>query len=300
MTTTISHYTSFDTFIKIVNSIRVVEMQEGKKDLCFIFHATSILEQTDSSELYHGLELIWDVLKEIERKRNIPTLMQVTRLLNDKGQNNADSWKKCIVDFMREEEIPYIVCFSKEDYTPMWTHYADNGNGVCITFKESLLTSTLTGESFNMSKYIETETVEYSPITDFDTEYKHIDKLYTLYLNNCKQVSSQFYLETFKQIFIKALMRLLAFSRKHSDFAYEEEKRIIVYGSERQPKKYKNSNNKVISYLEVAIPVKYLHCIYVGPCADYYITKKEIEKLLHEKGVEDINVRKSCSTYRKR
>lgn len=126
----VCHYTSFETFLKILNGIKTFN---GKKFL--ELYATHIDKVNDPTEMKISKKQFLELLRFYEKKYKV----ERSRSLADKVASFDETKFQRVCDFERSEHAPYITCFSKkDDFIPMWSLYGDKAHGVCLGFTENI------------------------------------------------------------------------------------------------------------------------------------------------------------------
>jgi len=312
------HYTSLDTFMKILDGV-----DNGK----FIFHATDIFSKNDPTEFYHGFKQLWDLLPEIENDyysfiKSDPRVFKIDhKFLCDRYklsniwnnlENGNDDWIRAYIEeIQRSYRSPFVISFScHEDYLPMWSTYGDKGMGIALGIDvqdyykkiiqddgsllfdfskidqnelRSVLVSydDITIDHF-LAKYIRIQIGEYLRlITRLDIKYKDLLYYQLKYLDDITNIAS-------------ALI-------KNKTYEYEEESRLVANKEDIKDVHYKISPTKqILPYIHVGIPTSKLKKLVIGPCCDYNNVKNASKIRLKQLGIhlEDGDFVKSNVPFR--
>lgn len=288
------HYTSIDTFLKMLDEV---------KDNLIFFHGSYISYMNDPTEFKYGFNFVHKLLEPIENE-----------LLVQGDDRLSLFWK---TDYIREKQIdmltktfqlPFVVCFSNhKDFLPQWVMYGDNGKGVSLGFDVQnfyKVHKTKDGQKLiDLTNYDSNELyalrVSYKSICNkhlFNTALSLMYKNYLKKIEKCidKEAKCKLQLKTLNSIafYLSALI-------KHKAYAYESETRILLPRSSYNDVLFKtNGKGQVIPYIHIAINLKRLKKIVIGPCCDFDTTKTMIEVRLKQLGHNDVKVLKSHIPYR--
>ena len=288
------HYTSIDTFLK---------MLDGVKDNLIFFHGSYISYMNDPTEFKYGFNFVHKLLEPIENE-----------LLVQRDDRLSLIWN---TDYIREKQIdmltktfqlPFVVCFSNhKDFLPQWEMYGDKGRGVSLGFDVQdycKISKTKDGQTIlDMTKYDDNEPhairVSYKNISNRHFYNVALLSMYNKYLDkikNCtdKEAKCRLQLDTLYSIAFN-LSALI----KHKAYAYESETRILFPRSSYNDVLFKtNGKGQMIPYIHIAINIKRLKKIVIGPCCDFDTTKTMIEARLKQLGHNNVKVLKSHIPFR--
>ena len=224
----------------------------------FTFHATNAFQMNDKKE---GCMLLDKFFTESEIKTQ---------------------YKETYSQIVREEgEIHLIsLCRSNKDskdsgLIPMWGMYGSGGGGAILVF-----------DFDKLQKYIEQQSDAFLQ----KCEYKSLSEINEFIKENNAKIKG----ENDKKAFLSSL-RLEAFRLKNKHWEQENEWRIVVKSKDE---KLKMSNNRVVSYTEVHIPVNCLSYIIIGPLVEIEPVKRILENTISnlrksDDKIEDIRVNPS-------
>lgn len=268
------HYTSMNTLLKI--------LQDVEKNSKVTLRGTHIEFLNDKAEFSTAVKIIIDAVAEYEKINSANVTNKLTHKLDEEIMKRLTNF---------EAKAPFVTCFSEDpDSLPMWTHYADNGQGVALGIK-----------------YID----DWEPISDhanlawglctYDNE-KLLGELKQTFIPNLFKN-----IEIFdnRGIYSKGdytdLSKCLCIV-KHPGFAYEKEIRLIKLCATKKsnykisPYEIKLRENKglLIPFIEHHLPKEILQEIHIGPCVDFDLSKKSLEMCLLRSGY---SVRKRDNNY---
>ena len=244
----------------------------------FKFWASSIYAMNDPMEFLYGYDKLCDeVLPEIEKEIGITDdLYKLSKLLENCKDQNSLSWKKEILEDLYEtHQIPFIVSFSKKrDFLPMWTTYANNGNGICLGF--SNIEYRVKDKNFDVDVIHNLHAQEVNYI-GFDNVVKNI--LRNMY-KDCYEEFKSASKEQLGNVMKKAFATFSVVSapyHKHGAYSYEEEERLIQFKTDEADVRYRCSDSgRLIPYIEIPVKKEYLQEVIIGPCADYEAVRREL------------------------
>lgn len=253
---TVYHYTSLETFCKII---------EGVKGSNITLRATDVNYLNDYTEHTIAVGLLKDKLIAYDKSLDKGKTKNLATLLNDKRMS-----------FFRYDDIEYlhplIISFSENwDNLPMWNTYADNSKGVALGFDKAKLSQL--GCRFEKCVY---DTAAYLKYLD-----NNIDKIH-----GCTHVTK--YSIEFTQDYDSGLLeehfKYLPIL-KDKGYQYEQEHRLIIPSKieDRHQLKFQTSETLLKPYKEIEIPFEYLTEIVLGPCLQLEKIKGSIAYLLHQK-----------------
>ena len=256
----IYHYTPLKTFHSMVKN--VMESKDDEKS--FEFWASSSFCMNDIAEFEHGYNVLKKLLPTFEDKiEDRLRLSNIDRQTVIVGKS-PDYVSKLIKDnTVIMDKMPYVISFSfMPDYLPMWYMYADRGEGVCLGFEMKELKDLGWGVWPVIYNF---ETIE----KDYkDLIINTINNLYSDYLKRIENIKSDIdALWSEKMSAIRVLCSVLSPIFKHPAFEFENEYRLIQYGSNGNEKYRQTEMGSVISYVKIKIPFQTLKEVIIGPCA---------------------------------
>lgn len=251
---TVYHYTSLETFYKII---------EGVKGSNITLRATDVNYLNDYTEHTIAVGLLKDKL--IEYDKSLDKNKELATLLNDKRMS-----------FFRYDDIEYlhplIISFSENwDNLPMWNTYANNSKGVALGFDKAKLSKC----NYRFKKCVY-DTAAYLKYLDTNIDRIHGCTYVTKYsLEFTQDYDSGLLKEHFKYL------PLL----KDKGYHYEQEHRLIIPSKieDRHQFKFQTSETLLKPYKEIEIPFEYLTEIVLGPCLQLEKMKTSLNYLLHQK-----------------
>lgn len=312
------HYTSLDTFLKII---------DGIDNNNFILHATDIFSMNDPTEFIHGYRQLWSILPQIESDlykniRNNPQTYDIDlSFLGDRyrlsnmwkglgGKNK--SWLKAYIEAMHQSYTsPFVISFScHEDYLPMWSTYGDNGKGIAIGLDiQSFFTKMTLDDGTILLDFTRNNENELHSIL---VEYDKISVNHPLSLVAKNYISNYLKLIPNTEIHDEDLLvlqvnafdnitKLASAMIKNEAYRYEDESRLVTYAQSIRDVKFKvSSTKKILPYIEIRIPTSKLKKIVIGPCCDYKVIKNAIKVRLEQQKIvlKDDDLVKSKVPYR--
>jgi hypothetical protein len=254
---TVYHYTSLETFAKIINDAT----NENLK-----FRATHIDFLNDFTEHTIAISLLKEKLIEYDNCLDKKDSKDFQTKLNDKRMS-----------FFRYEEIddlyPYIISFSEcWDSLPMWKTYGNKSKGIALGFDKYKLSQI---QEFKFEKCVYNS-----------NEYEE-------YLNqNIKQFHSCLHINSYSIGFISGSESELLNQHykylpilKNKSYNYEDEYRLIIPSKfdEIEHIKFQASETLLKPYKEVLIPFEYLTEIVLGPALNLEKLKTSLGSFLYQK-----------------
>lgn len=297
------HYTSLDTFFKILDGIKYEH---------FIFHGTDIFSMNDPTEFIHGFRQLWKILPQIEKDlyekiRNNPQIYSVDKTFLDKRyrlsnmwdskKGSNKSWLKAYVDEMHQSyKTPFVISFScHEDYLPMWSTYGDKGNGIALGIDiQSYFRKTIMDDGTTLydltsfgSDDLFSLLVSYDPITKNHPISKYAGICIENYLKTIQ--SQNIDDETLLSLQFRALVNLTRYASaliKNEAYKYEKESRLVCFCNDTKGVQFKiSSTKKVLPYIHVDIPVSKLKKVVIGPCCDFKAVKTALKTRFMQLGI---------------
>lgn len=279
------HYTSMKAFLSLIESI---------KNDNFVFNATNIFFCNDPQEFVYGQEVLLELIKHIESKKNIEDRIRLSSLF---GNDNKKCRLKMIVDSIHEHnESPYIISFSRNrDNLPMWLNYGDGGKGVCLEFVE--YRGKIDWDNYDYQNTRNENVIIYDMLGTHDVNYdvdglrendnilqKTAESIYDYYLKRLNTITSNEVLDLAIST-IKALTIVTAPYIKTKKWSYEKEVRLaktIRYDENNQIDKVQfrcNLKGNIIPYIDIEIPVKQLSSIRIGPLVNKELAKRVLNMI---------------------
>lgn len=252
------HYTSFETFLKILQDIQ-------KEKSCISLRASRIDKVNDPNEMILTKKRFLSITNQYEKTHNDK------RIPSNAIEQIEDEELNSLLKKEKEEHPPYIVCFSKErDYLPMWSLYGDKHHGVCICFSEDIV------EAIRQKNIDEI-------ILDGDIAYTNymkspvIQKIYDLYLNLIIDKVSE---QNIKEEIVNLLVSLTPFI-KSKHYKYEKEYRICIHNYIKE-KTRDIKYDKESEYLNLEIPLNSIHSVILGSKLPFDISKEILSNYLNQ------------------
>lgn len=274
------HYTTIECFQKILESSinkRTGKITELK------FWASSIYAMNDPMEFLHGYNLICNSLPNMEKSIGIIDDKYKLSVLGDvKGEDEGKyNHNKIIETIYDSNDVPFILSFAKQkDFLPMWSTYANNGNGICLGISNNEYKIDFAEGDYSVEQL--------NNLHASDVCYDGIDEIVNRTLLNFYKSSYEEYRKFKSKELINRKTKCLAQMaligapyHKHEAYKYEQESRLIKFCNNIKRVKFRcNAKGRIIPYLEVPIKKEYLKEIIIGPCADSISLKREIKKEL--------------------
>ena len=257
--------------------LKAYHHSEDKENL--IFWASSIYMLNDLTEMEYGWGVLMNTLQDFEEKNSVPNEIRLSNYM--KSMETSPFAKIFEEHLYNEEKTPFVISFSeRKDYLPMWSMYGGNGYGVCLCFDEKLL-------------YIKDDKIcVYPPLSTMYLSQSHKSNITAKVLGEVLSSQYQEYLEGVKseQEKIEYIATLNTFTSayvKDASFAYEKEKRLVVWPiNSHDSVQFKSSaKGNVVPYVEVPIPINSLTKIIIGPCAQPHNITRGLQLCLHNCGL---------------
>lgn len=263
------HYTSIDTFFKIV---------DGVEDDHFIFRAGSLYTMNDRQEMILGYDYIKKYLPLVEKELGVKEEEKIFNMTNSQKDNkkikdNYGSW------VMNDDTTNFIVSFSQSpDILPMWSLYGDHGRGVCLEFSPYIIKKYYNDNKIN--NHLTIESCKYTEEEIKDFILRNLSIVYELFLNHESQKDR---LKPYtKATYLTTMCCVVGAFIKHPGFEYEKEIRMNVFKNIKDWK-FNEINHRV--YVEIPIPKKSLTGVIVGPAANLYDFRNSIVLCLRKVGL---------------
>lgn len=292
----IYHYTSLEVLLQLLTNIKTVNDEQ-----CLIFHASNIFSMNDSSEFLHGYKILWDALKAFE-KRNGNKEYNLTTIWDNMGKGQEECEQMLINHIYQKHEAPYVMCFSRQkDFLPLWSMYAQNGRGVNLGFARDNIrlrfNETRQLSDIKVRQNLTCTDVEYST-SSLSSYRKQLKETYDKYMAEISNAEPAKMLEI-KVNYLSFMCVMIAPFIKTSAFQFEDEVRLFQYKSKNDVVRNKITSAGMLKpYIEVAIPVKYLKAITLGPCCKQPLVDKFLRTKLNELDLSDVQINNSSITYR--
>jgi len=282
----IFHYTTQQAVNEILKTYR----QSKDKDN-LTFWASSIYMMNDLTEMQYGWGVVMDILQNFEEKKGLPTEIRLSKFM--KSMEKSPFAKYFEEHLYHEEKTPFVISFSDcDDSLPMWSMYGGNGSGVCLCFDGSQIIAK--DDKVNAFPLESTMYVPQTNESNVSTEFwgEILIKQYQEYLEGDKN-------DLKKIEYIATLNSIISAYVKDASFAYEKEKRLVVWPKNTHALVQFRCSGKgnVVPYVEVPIPTGSLSKIIIGPCAEQQNVKRGLQLSLHTCGL-DIPIVMSQVPYR--
>ena len=131
----IYHYTNASALLGMFKNC-------SKENPYITMWATHSLYLNDPTEYEYGKEKCYEILPILEEKMGIPAESRISTMRDlyitemSKLRDSISSTHPSSIQY----GTPYLISFSKsEDSLPMWSNYAQNGNGIAIGFNPEKL-----------------------------------------------------------------------------------------------------------------------------------------------------------------
>lgn len=295
------YYTSMAVFQSLLQNIQIIE---GKPH--FMFWASNIFYMNDPQEFYYGHEMLMKVLEKLEYEWNVEDRFCVSKIWDQYTSNDKEEWGHILLNEIHKQGgSPYVISFSqKEDYLPMWVHYANRGKGVCMAFADyrntPIVKDKMGKDYFEIIDDLHTSTVCYEDFEETESPMETIRKMYVSYLDKIYLEKDENIIFQKKLGLLAGLTRFCAPRLKTMHYRYESEKRIIRLLSDNDLSKIKfrtNVNGNIVPYIEVPIPCSQLDYVIIGPCANYELTESAIDLMKTRYNLE-FEMKKTSVKYR--
>ncbi len=260
------HYTTIETFYNMLVTYKSSEDKEYLE-----FWASNALNQNDSTELSLGVDDLLPIIRDIEKNSDLTDLRKLS-------EYNDFDWTPYLIgqmprnideSFRTLKYAPFTVSFSKEmDMLLMWAMYANNGNGICMSFDETKLKCSQS----DLWPVADSVFYEKNPKLYFEI----VKELYKMYYKEIENIYTRQGTHHVKQKHLVGMLAAISPFIKDKAFEKEAEYRIVFYKvSDESPIVYTRLTSRlnVINYVKVKIPLDALQNIIVGPCADYNGTR---------------------------
>lgn len=244
--------------------------KNGSKE--FEFWASSIFYMNDSSEFYHGYDVLMEnYLPMIENEMQLSENLRVSQIwkVTKTREKEVEFQKKFINNLMLNNETPFIVSFSKSKEDQMlWDRYGDKGRGVCLVFKEydyKYIPALIPRDSHvEVDRHINVFDVSYDDSLD-ESCMKVLKETYQKYSKEAKEKPNEMELFKLKLTYLSSFANVLAPFIKTKDFAFENEIRLIEYVPEGKHVSYRCAKDgTLIPFLKIKVPVEAFKAVYVG------------------------------------
>lgn len=293
----VHHYTTIETLYSLLTDYKSSTDKEY-----LTFWASSILEQNDTEEMFLNMDDIKMIFEDYEKDNKVHEIKKLS-LVDNHGLfigMNPNEIKDHIVSKIRSiTEAPFTISFShNEDKLLMWSMYAKNGTGICLSFDEQQL---ICG---NDNIYTICDSVVYEKKRE---NYENvIRKIYDEYFFQPKDIIVINNIEYQKINVVEGTLLAIAPFIKNKSFIEESEWRMAFYTNttDNPPKIYKRitSNLNVVHYIKIKIPVSALKYVTIGPCANYTRVKNLVNQVIKECEIKNIiktdDIKKSNVPYR--
>jgi hypothetical protein len=172
------------------------------------------------------------------------------------------------------------------DYLPMWKMYGDGGKGVMLTFDTKEIVRKFGGL---LQPCIYKGSGDYKQTREKIFKISHHPELKDLTI-----VQQQYVMIWMLQLFVSIT--------KNEEYMYEKEVRLIGMGNDffgdNNMQKYRVSDNHIIPYVEVFLPIQTLKEICIGPLVKNELNAETLRELLYYKGYSNVIVKSSNIHYR--
>ena len=295
------HYTSVDTFIKIL---------DGIEDDNFKFHASSIFSLNDPSEMEYGYREIAKLMPQIEDVLSINDMRyKLSGIWNLDPQLSLDKWMNYHIKKMKEHfQHSCVISYSRNrDNLQLWGMYGNNGMGLALGFDLRVYFKEMSpqdGLRILNSTHIDFDTphaldVEYDTIPPMSLPYYLVRAEYSRYWKAVQGVMDKNEIIDKQIDALSQMVMVAAPFVKHRAYDFEKESRIIQVHKKVEDIKIKsNTRRGLVPYIEVKIPTSCLKEVIVGPCCDFDLIKKCIEIKLSQRGMRDVEITASVVPYR--
>ena len=284
------HYTTIEKFQNLLES----SVGANGKITEFNFWASSIYAMNDPKEFLFGYDKLWDdLIPLIEKEIGINDDKHKLSMLWEKYKfSSKNEWKEAVLKGLYDiHETPFIISFSKnEDRLPMWTTYANNGNGICLGFsnyeyKINNYNTKISDADVEIIHNLHTSEVTYDKPDELVN--KMVERYYSDFYNKYSTILDESQLNKKMAEAFAFLSIIAAPYHKHKAYEYEKEERLIVFKKDETDVKYRcNILGRLIPYIIVPIKAKYLKRIIIGPCADFTSLRRELYLELSKLGVK--------------
>lgn len=279
------HYTNIETLVGILSKYKDNKATNKwtVKEGDLTFWASNLYSMNDPQEMHHGIKFLQKVIPAIEnlfkdRPSDVPGIIDE---MNDfMGAGDEKELMQKLDDYLLKVGLsPFSLSFSKaEDKLPMWKMYGDNGNGVALLFDDDLLKN-------------EFENLIFADAVNYGFNVKNPNVIGTIISSINKRFNKT------KQEFIKdnvltsaGMFAFVCPFLKDESYEYEKEYRVAFVAKEHSDTKFRVRGNRIIPYVEVSIPIKYLKGVVIGPCLLESETKRALHHLFLGCGIDSKNM----------
>ena len=280
----IYHYTTLQALNAILSDYRTSDDKEH-----LVFWASSAYAMNDSTELYYGWEILQENFVKYEEENQVETQKKLSIQMEKCA--TSDLSDIFFQHFYREEQIPYILSFSKNrDDLPMWSMYGGNGMGICIGIDERRLL-------VPKDPFIATQLLSVLYINQNDNSEETRNAMYLAMSEVYKNyLSAEHNSDLDKITAIATALPYFNAYIKNDSFKYEHEVRQPLLLPSNQAKENLffrlSQSGNMIPYVKVPIPKECLQEIIIGPCVQPDVIKRGLESLF---SICDTNVNISFS-----
>lgn len=254
---TVYHYTSLETFAKIINDATNDKLK---------FRATHIDFLNDITEHTIAVSLLKEKLIQYDNDIDKKDFKDFQTILNDKKMS-----------LFKYEEIddmsPYIISFSEcSDSLPMWNTYGNKSKGIALGFDKRKLSQM---QEFKFEKCVYNSN-EYEKYLN-----KNIQQLHGCIVIDINSYNISFIADTELLNEHYKYLPIL----KNNSYNYEDEYRLIISSNNDKIKdiKFQATETLLKPYKEVLIPFDYLTEIVLGPALNLEKLKSSLGPFLHQK-----------------
>lgn len=282
------HYTTMETFFSMLENS--LYSQDGVHKTHLIMWATHYAFLNDPIEYIYFSKILKEQVSRYAEKNGT--------ILSYKQLSKIDEFTKCVLKFV-------LSFSSKKDDLTMWRGYGDNGNGISLEFDFSDLPCEPSDntETDNDERSI-LDTSIFNDISMLNPcKYNNIDineevlKSTFDYITNSDNSENDDQFHKYEKA--RNATREYFSLFKHYKYECEGEWRLVEPGISKKIK-HRRSNDIIIPYIEIKVPLKCLKRVIVGPCANSENTVFGLQSLLSSKRLYDINVTLSEVPYRDR
>lgn len=255
------HYTSLDTFKKIMGGVSEINDQSYVK-----LRMSRLDKVNDPTEMGTDVSLLKELIEHDEVQRHFPICGQILNRINT---NNIEELNKRL-KLEKEEHIPYVLCLSKKkDFLPMWHLYGDKLCGVCLCFANDIFDHVIKEN-------------EKAPMITGDVTYSkyHTSDALKLSLSLFNDINQPEQDKPIEEI-IQELYIMVSPFLKHEAYSYEKEFRVCVHNYQ--------SNNKTLTVYN-----RRMDCVYI------WVPLSSLKKVYHGADMPENNrkkMEKFCTKY---
>jgi len=266
MNKTIYHYTNITGLIGIFSG---TNNKAGKISI----RASSSDYMNDPTERVHCVKVLAELFKMIEAQCKYPYALypffeQITKNDNEKILR----WINQHVNILNHN---LIACFSENrDTLPMWSRYADDGNGIAIGFDREKLENSIDNSIilneivYTNGDIFPTNTVDLMT-TVYKKQYPEID------WNTKESIYDMMHgaINYFGSIF------------KNPAYSYEKEVRLVKSISKIQDQiQFREARGLIVPYIDIEIDSDCVSEIIVGPTKNFTTSKRSIKEYIFRTG----------------